>query len=613
MAGREREESVHHHAVTPPRVVYSPHVFFDFNNDSLYDQPGEDKGPIGRWRYYVRDRLLSAMDWSAANQVPLFFGETNVPCTAGWAAVLDHAYRRFLEPFRFSAAAWHYIDPDHCPAISCELNLAACVSGVQLSVLERYPGGTYERLDPFKPLPSDSRLYADERVNPWDGGQGFFGDARVNFCAPDPLSGTGCTISVEFYQDNFAGMKFFHRNGIDTRRYRSLRFSILLTGAGQQNFKVFTTSPRSDCDPRDEDPVYPPFEARPSLMEILPSPQAGLWLQVEIPLARIVDPTEPIVNGIAFQNLEMRQDVFFLDDVTLVPLHPPSLFWRHQKSGDLVLFRMSGPHTLSTNLVGAVRDPLWKPKAVDDYDGDEERDVLWHHQGSGDVVLFRMVGAQIVSASLVATIADTRWQIQGSGDFNADGLADILWRHQASGDLFLFLMDGARISSSAFVASIPDLSWRVAGIGDYTGDGRSDVLWRNQQTGDVVLFKMDGLRLSGVSFLTRIADLKWSVRGSGDYDGNGTADMLWHHQTSGDLVMFLMKEGRIASVNFVTNVADTRWQPRVSDDYDGDGFSDILWHHELTGDVFLFLMEGATISSARSVGRIPDTDWQIVP
>jgi hypothetical protein len=82
--------------VNPLRLVYSPHIFFDFDNDSICDLPGEELGPIGQWEYYVRDRLLPMIDWSIDGDVPIFIGEMGVPCTPNYALVLDHVFANFL-------------------------------------------------------------------------------------------------------------------------------------------------------------------------------------------------------------------------------------------------------------------------------------------------------------------------------------------------------------------------------------------------------------------------------------------------------------------------------------------------------------------------------------
>jgi hypothetical protein len=96
-----------------------------------------------------------------------------------------------------------------------------------------------------------------------------------------------------------------------------LRFCIFLTGAGQQNFKIFTTAPRSDCNPGIE-PIYPlSYDEQPELRDFL-DPAPGQWQQVEIPLAAIVNPDYSIINGLAFQNMGASQEPFYVDNIQLI-------------------------------------------------------------------------------------------------------------------------------------------------------------------------------------------------------------------------------------------------------------------------------------------------------
>ncbi|MFQ5753964.1 MAG: cellulase family glycosylhydrolase, partial [bacterium] len=311
--------------VNPPRIVYSPHVFFDFNNNSQYDQTiagqSEDIGPIGKWQFYLRDRLLPIIDWSYDNNVPIFIGETNVPCTKDWADVLEYAFVNFFDPIRLSVTAWHYVNPAYCPLTECPLNLIACAEMCQLFVFKRHLGGVYEEIGNFTVIPSDSRIYNDERVNPWNTGEGFFDDSmnpgiEIDFCANDPVFEGNSSIAVHFNQNNFAGVKFIHQSGLDTRRFKSLRFWIYLAGNAQQNFKIFTTYPLSDCE-TGQDIVYPPHEMQPELRDFV-SPADSVWQLAEIPLNSIVNDSMPIINGIAFQNMGMSEEVFYLDDIHII-------------------------------------------------------------------------------------------------------------------------------------------------------------------------------------------------------------------------------------------------------------------------------------------------------
>jgi endoglucanase len=306
--------------ITPPRLVYSPHVFFDFKNDSQYDSAGEGDGPIGSWEYVVRDRLRPVIDWSIANNVPLFIGETGVPCSERWAAVLEHVFRNYIEPLRLSVGIWHYIDPQRSPLRDSPLNLLACPQEHQLNVLKQFPGGPYVERGTPALIPTDSRIYDDSRVNPWDAGTGLFGELAVNFCESHPVFEGTCSTSVRFNRDNFDGVKFIHHTSVDSRWFQTLAFRIYLTGTGAQNFKLFTTAPQPDCDGPGPDPEYPSrYADQPELRSFLPTPTVGQWQEVRIPLTRLVNPGNPMINGIAFRNLGANQDIFYLDNIRLLP------------------------------------------------------------------------------------------------------------------------------------------------------------------------------------------------------------------------------------------------------------------------------------------------------
>jgi endoglucanase len=302
----------------PPRIAYSPHIFFDFENSSRYAAVGEGVGPIGPWRHYVRDRLMPAIQWSIDNAVPLFFGELNVPCTPAWASVLDHVFSQFLAPLHISATAWHYIAPRHCELSACELNLAACPNVLQLEVLRRYPGGPHADEKPvLRGTPRKSLLFANGRVNPWDAGDGYWGEVKVDFDAVEQVFRGRRAIRVHFDRANFDGVKFIHRHGIDVRGFHKLRLWIHLTGDGNQDFRIFSTKPVPDCDTR-HDPEYPAiFAPRPRLEDHLAARRTGEWIKVEIPLTTFVDPTDSVINGIALQNGNAVQDPFFLDTIEL--------------------------------------------------------------------------------------------------------------------------------------------------------------------------------------------------------------------------------------------------------------------------------------------------------
>jgi len=311
-------------AMDPARVVYSPHVYFDYDNNSLYDGPGEQTAPAQHWEYYVRDRLMPAVDWSIEANVPIFIGETGAPSTPGWSALMDEAFRCFFEPLHLSVAAWQYIDPIHCP--TDPMNLPRFPVGGLLDTLDDFPGGTYLETLPFRPVPHDSLIYDDQRVNPWQD-DGSWGAVVIDPSAASPVCTGQYSLSVQF-QEAWAGAKFLHQFGLETsgpesNDFQELTFWIYPTSS-DLDFAIFTTGPLPSCT------EYPAgYEDRPRLTDYLPGPLVtGEWQLVRVPLADIVDPANSVITGIAIQNdSRPSQPTFYLDDVRLgrLDLVPPTL------------------------------------------------------------------------------------------------------------------------------------------------------------------------------------------------------------------------------------------------------------------------------------------------
>ncbi len=303
--------------IAPPRIVYSPHIYVDRNNDSLYDQPGEQDGPVGLAEYYVRDRLMPAIDWSIEHDVPILIGELGVPCTTEWAGLLDGMYEMFFDPLEISTAAWQYIEMDRWPYLPVpELNLAGCNS--LLDALAAHPGGPYVERSEFSPRPGDSLIYDEplgepyeaSPVNPWQ--DGSWNSVGVDFAATGPVFQGDHSIRVD-YQGDWGGLKFVHAFGIDTARFATLTFQIYATSS-DLDFKIFTTGPLPGSA------EYPPiYDNRASLSDYV-TVSPGQWQLVEIPLWDIVDPAESTITGIAFQDDNNPDAPFYLDVVRLTPL-----------------------------------------------------------------------------------------------------------------------------------------------------------------------------------------------------------------------------------------------------------------------------------------------------
>jgi hypothetical protein len=96
-----------------------------------------------------------------------------------------------------------------------------------------------------------------------------------------------------------------------------------------------------------------------------------------------------------------------------------------------------------------------------DFNADGKPDILWRHQVTGDNLVWFMNGTSVTSGAVLAGVSDVNWVVGGVGDFNADGKPDILWRHQGNGDNLVWFMNGASISGGVVLTPIADTNWRI--------------------------------------------------------------------------------------------------------------------------------------------------------
>lgn len=286
-----------HDEISPPRLAYCPHVYFNVAGDSRYK---EGVAPVADWCYYVRDRLLPIIDWAETNNVPIMITESGIPNTAAWAALLSTVFDDFFEPLRLSNIYWLY-DPRHSTS---ELQLNA--NSRQLSVLRAHPGGAYTDLQPVHLAYRHSPLYDGALVPPWRNASWLSPGDEIDFDAALPCAPGQRGIRVGFANE-WSALKFYHEY-LDTRRYAALQFKIRGGAPGGQDILLFTENRRRQASSKTKLSNYalPDNETR----------------TVRIPLADLVAPDDPVITSVVFQNGYRAQPAFFIWDIVLLPTPP---------------------------------------------------------------------------------------------------------------------------------------------------------------------------------------------------------------------------------------------------------------------------------------------------
>jgi hypothetical protein len=292
---------------------------------------------------------------------------------------------------------------------------------------------------------------------------------------------------------------------------------------------------------------------------------------------------------------------------------------------------VEGPETFVVNLSGAAGASIARgtgtARIMDrqrgvDFNGDDRPDLLWRHDVSGENVLWFLNGANLVGGTFTTppTLADVRWKMVGTNDFNGDGKADILWRHSFSGENVVWFMNGSTLVSGTFLSpsTLADTRWTMAGTGDFNLDGQADILWRHSSSGEIVVWFMNGAALQSGVFLTPSAftDVNWQTVGTGDFNDDGKTDILWRHAVSGENVVWFLDGTTLVSGTFTnpSTLSDTRWRMVAIGDYNDDGKVDIAWRHSFSGQNVLWFMDGTDLISGTftSPPTLTDNNWRIV-
>jgi hypothetical protein len=146
------------------------------------------------------------------------------------------------------------------------------------------------------------------------------------------------------------------------------------------------------------------------------------------------------------------------------------ILWRHDESGENVVWFLNGTTLVSGTFLdpASLPDTRWKMAGVADFDRDGHVDVLWRHQASGENVVWYMNGTALVSGTFLPALPDTAWRMSAVGDFSHDGRPDVVWRHDVSGENVVWYLggpDGSVLLGGGFTdpPALADTRWKIVG------------------------------------------------------------------------------------------------------------------------------------------------------
>ena len=267
------------------------------------------------------------------------------------------------------------------------------------------------------------------------------------------------------------------------------------------------------------------------------------------------EPTTPVENGgVIVQTGATLQDP------------RPSLFWRHQQTGQVLTWHLSGINVIDTRpvTIPPVPDPDWKIDGTGDLNGDGFPDLVWRHAKNGGVAAFLLVNNSVYQALYLSipVVADLKWRLAGVGDTDGDRRADLVWQH-TDGSVVIWFMDGFLVRRWAFVSMprVTDVGWQIAAVGDINNDRRADLVWRHRD-GWIATWLLQGTAVTTALLFSqdRVADPAWRIVAAGKLDTVSPPALVWQHDAGGLAVWYVNGPTVLNGIYLnPSSIFDTNW------------------------------------------------------
>jgi hypothetical protein len=179
----------------------------------------------------------------------------------------------------------------------------------------------------------------------------------------------------------------------------------------------------------------------------------------------------------------------------------------------------------------ATGDANWRVVGAGDFDADGNSDYVFEH-ADGTLAVWFMKGTTMVQAALLApsNTGDPLFRVRAVADFNRDGKPDLLFQHD-DGTLVAWIMEGISMAQASLLqpSQTGVRDWRVVAAADIDQEGQTDLLFQHRD-GTLGIWYMNGLTLDTPT-VSYPVEAGWRAAGLKDLDGDGNPDIVFQHNS----------------------------------------------------------------------------------
>jgi hypothetical protein len=162
----------------------------------------------------------------------------------------------------------------------------------------------------------------------------------------------------------------------------------------------------------------------------------------------------------------------------------------------------------------------WTARAVADFGGNGNLDVIAVHEGTGQVAVNSFGGSQgttLLGSETISPLSILGWNVVGAADLSGDGHPDLLLQNSSTRQVMVAYLGG---SSGTAVTATQELNsssfggWTAVGMQDMNGDGHPDLILVNDATGESIVNYYGGelgVAYLGSSYLDRSGSPDWKL------------------------------------------------------------------------------------------------------